>query len=206
FLLPQPLEKLLQQRPALFLEDSPDHLDAMVQAPFLWNIEDRAAGAALGIPDPEDHALDAGQDGRADAHRARLHRHVQRAADQPPGAQVRRRLADRDQLGVGRRVLPDLPPVVRAGDHAPVGNQDRRRLRDVSSMHYQTAHFADFLTFFFDALVHAKLVAPRPGLTIYGPRGTRRLFGTLLKVIPGFSRTPFPITITELVDRTIRIG
>jgi len=83
---------------------------------------------------------------------------------------------------------------------------DRHRLRHIFFTHHHTDHFADFLTFFFDAVVHAKLVAPRPGLTIYGPRGTRRLFGTLLKVIPGFSRTPFPITITELVDRTIRIG
>src|SRR2546430_10595846 len=83
---------------------------------------------------------------------------------------------------------------------------DRHRLRHIFFTHHHTDHFADFLTFFFDAVVHAKFVAPRPGLTIYGPRGTRRLFGTLLKVIPGFSRTPFPITITELVDRTIRIG
>src|SRR2546426_9821771 len=83
---------------------------------------------------------------------------------------------------------------------------DRHRLRHIFFTHHHTDHFADFLTFFFDAVVHAKFVAPRPGLTIYGPRGTRRLFGTLLKVVPGFSRTPFPITITELVDRTIRIG
>src|SRR2546426_12470538 len=83
---------------------------------------------------------------------------------------------------------------------------DRHRLRHIFFPHHHTDHFADFLTFFFDAVVHAKLVAPRPGLTIYGPRGTRRLFGTLLKVVPGFSRTPFPITITELMDRTIRIG
>src|SRR3989442_15985 len=83
---------------------------------------------------------------------------------------------------------------------------DRHRLRHIFFTHHHTDHFADFLTFFFDAVVHAKFVAPRPGLTIYGPRGTRRLFGTLLKVIPGFSRAPFPITITELVNRTIRIG
>src|SRR2546422_10777062 len=83
---------------------------------------------------------------------------------------------------------------------------DRHRLRHIFFTPHHTDHFADFLTFFFDAVVHAKFVAPRPGLTIYGPRGTRRLFGTLLKVVPGFSRAPFPITITELVDRTIRIG
>ena len=58
---------------------------------------------------------------------------------------------------------------------------DRHRLRHIFFTHYHTDHFADFLTFFFDAVVHAKFVAPRPGLTIYGPRGTRRLFGTLLR-------------------------
>src|SRR5437899_11501746 len=83
---------------------------------------------------------------------------------------------------------------------------DRHRLRHVFFTHYHTDHFADFLTFFFDAVVHAKFVALRPGLTIYGPRGTRRLFGTLVKVVPGFSTAPFPITITEPGDRTIRIG
>src|SRR3989442_13644372 len=83
---------------------------------------------------------------------------------------------------------------------------DRHRVRHLFVTHHHTDHFADFLPFFFDAVFHAKFVAPRPGLTIYGPRGTRRLFGTLLKVIPGFSRAPFPITITELVNRTIRIG
>src|SRR3989475_966822 len=35
---------------------------------------------------------------------------------------------------------------------------------------------------------------------------TRRLFGTLVKVVPGFSTAPFPITITEPGDRTVRIG
>src|SRR2546426_43482 len=56
---------------------------------------------------------------------------------------------------------------------------DRQRLRHIFFTHHHTDHFADFLTFFFDAVVHAKFVAPRPGLTIYGPRGTRRLFATL---------------------------
>ena len=83
---------------------------------------------------------------------------------------------------------------------------DRHRLRHLFITHHHTDHFADFLPFFFDAVFHAKFVAPRPGLTIYGPRGTRRLFGTLVKVVPGFSTAPFPITITEPGDRTIRIG
>ncbi len=83
---------------------------------------------------------------------------------------------------------------------------DRHRVQHLFITHHHTDHFADFLPFFFDAVFHAKYVAPRPGLTIYGPRGTRRLFGTLVKVVPGFSTAPFPITITEPGDRTIRIG
>src|SRR3989442_6293693 len=82
----------------------------------------------------------------------------------------------------------------------------RLRVQHLFITHHHTDHFADFLPFFFDAVFHAKFVAPRPGLTIYGPRGTRRLFGTLVKVVPGFSTAPFPITITEPGDRTVRIG
>jgi ribonuclease BN (tRNA processing enzyme) len=83
---------------------------------------------------------------------------------------------------------------------------DRHRLRHLFITHHHTDHFADFFTFFFDALFHAKFVAPRPALTIYGPRGTRRLFGALLKVMPGFSSAPFRVTINELTDRAITLG
>jgi len=83
---------------------------------------------------------------------------------------------------------------------------DRHRLQHLFLTHHHTDHFADFFTFFFDALYHANYVAPRPALTIYGPRGTRRLFGSLLKAMPGFASAPFPVTVTELTDRTIRLG
>ena len=83
---------------------------------------------------------------------------------------------------------------------------DRHRLRHLFISHHHMDHFADFFTFFFDAAFHAKFIAPRPALTIYGPRGTRRLFGTIVKAMPGFSSAPFRVTITELTDRTIRLG
>lgn len=83
---------------------------------------------------------------------------------------------------------------------------DRHCLQHLFITHHHTDHFADFFTFFFDAVFHAKLIAPRPALTIYGPRGTRRLFGSLLKAIPGFSSAPFRVTVKELTDRTIRLG
>ncbi len=83
---------------------------------------------------------------------------------------------------------------------------DRHRLQHLFITHHHTDHFADFFTFFFDALFHATFVASRPALTIYGPRGTRRLFGSLLKTMPGFASAPFRVTVTELTDRTIRLG
>ena len=83
---------------------------------------------------------------------------------------------------------------------------DRHRLRHLFITHHHTDHFADFFTFFFDAVFHAKLVAPRPSLTIYGPRGTRRLFGALLKAMPGFASAPFRVAVRELTDRTITLG
>src|SRR5437870_12779353 len=62
---------------------------------------------------------------------------------------------------------------------------DRHRLRHVFFTHYHTAHSADFLTFFFDAVVHAKLTALQPGLTIYGPHGQHHPHGTLPNMHPG---------------------
>ncbi len=83
---------------------------------------------------------------------------------------------------------------------------DRHKLKHVFLSHHHTDHFADFLPFFFDAVFFGKHIAPRPPLTIYGPRGTKRLFNALLKEIPGFSSAPFKVTVTELTDRTITLG
>jgi ribonuclease BN (tRNA processing enzyme) len=83
---------------------------------------------------------------------------------------------------------------------------DRHRLQHLFFSHYHADHFSDFITFFFDAVIHATLVGPRPPMTIYGPKGTRRLFTTMLKEFPSFSPTPFTVTIKELTDQTIRLG
>jgi len=83
---------------------------------------------------------------------------------------------------------------------------DRRRLRHLFLTHHHMDHFADFFPFFFDAVFLAKYVTARPPLTIYGPRGTRRLFKALLQAVPGFSSAPFRVAITELTDRTITLG
>ena len=83
---------------------------------------------------------------------------------------------------------------------------DRHRLQHFFFSHYHADHFSDFITFFFDAVIHATLVGPHPPLTIYGPRGTRRLFMTILKEFPSFSPTPFAVRIKELTDQTIQLG
>jgi ribonuclease BN (tRNA processing enzyme) len=83
---------------------------------------------------------------------------------------------------------------------------DRHRLQHLFFSHYHADHFSDFITFFFDAVFHATFAATRPPLTIYGPKGTRRLFTTILKEFPSFSPAPFAVTIKELTDQTIRIG
>jgi ribonuclease BN (tRNA processing enzyme) len=83
---------------------------------------------------------------------------------------------------------------------------DRHRLQHLFFSHYHADHFSDFITFFFDAVMHAALVGPRLPMTIYGPKGTRRLFTTMLKEFPSFSPTPFTVTIKELTDQTIRLG
>lgn len=103
-----------------------------------------------------------------------------------------------------RRLLFDFGPrtlatLIRTG-------VDRHRLQYVFFSHYHADHFSDFITFFFDAVFHARFVAPRPPLTVFGPKGTRRLFGTIMKAFPGFSSAPFRVTIKDLTDQTVRLG
>jgi ribonuclease BN (tRNA processing enzyme) len=83
---------------------------------------------------------------------------------------------------------------------------DRHRLQHLFFSHFHADHFSDFITFFFDAVIHATFVGPRPPLTIYGPKGTRRLFGAILKEFPCFSPAPFAVTISEMTDETIHLG
>jgi len=83
---------------------------------------------------------------------------------------------------------------------------DRHRISHILFSHYHADHFSDFVTFFFDAVFHSKFVGPRPDLTLIGPRGTRRLFGTMLKTFPGFNAGRFRVTIKEVADRTFLLG
>lgn len=83
---------------------------------------------------------------------------------------------------------------------------DRHRIRHILFSHFHADHFADFVHFFFDAVFHSRFVGTRPDLTIIGPRGTKNLFGVMLKTFPGFSAARFKTTIREVSDRTFTIG
>ncbi len=83
---------------------------------------------------------------------------------------------------------------------------DRHRIRHIFFTHYHADHFSDFITFFFDAVYHSKFVGPRPDLSIYGPRGTKKLFGAILRTFPGFSSGRFRISLREVANRSFSIG
>lgn len=83
---------------------------------------------------------------------------------------------------------------------------DRHRITHVLFSHFHADHFSDFITFFFDAVYHSKHVGKRPDLTLIGPRGAKRLFGTILDVFPGFKSAEFRVTVREVADRGFAIG
>ena len=83
---------------------------------------------------------------------------------------------------------------------------NRHKIRHILFSHFHADHFADFVHFFFDAVFHSKFVGARPDLTIIGPRGTKKLFGVILKNFPGFNAAQFKTTIREVADQTFSIG
>jgi ribonuclease BN (tRNA processing enzyme) len=83
---------------------------------------------------------------------------------------------------------------------------NRHAIRHILFSHFHADHFADFVHFFFDAVFHSKFVGKRPDLMIIGPRGTKKLFGVMLKNFPGFSTAQFKTAIREVNDRTFMLG
>ena len=83
---------------------------------------------------------------------------------------------------------------------------NRHRIRHILFSHFHADHFADFVHFFFDAVFYSRFIGKRPDLTIIGPRGTRKLFGIMLKNFPGFNAARFKTTIREVRDQTFTIG
>ncbi len=84
---------------------------------------------------------------------------------------------------------------------------NRHRITHVLISHFHADHFSDFITFFFDAVIYTKHGGgQRPDLTVIGPRGTRRLLGTIMTTFPSFSSPPFGVTFREVADRSFTIG
>jgi len=108
-------------------------------------------------------------------------------------------LVETDQpllLDFGPRTLTNL---IRSGT-------DRHRIRYLLFSHFHADHFSDFITFFFDAVYYSRFIGRRPDLTIIGPRGTRRLFGAMLRTFPGFRAARFRVRLREVADRSFRVG
>lgn len=83
---------------------------------------------------------------------------------------------------------------------------NRHHIEYILFTHYHSDHFADFIPFFFDAVFYSNYLGKRPDLTIIGPRGTRRLFQTLIDILPGFKKARFETRFKEVSDRSFRIG
>jgi len=83
---------------------------------------------------------------------------------------------------------------------------NRHRIQYLLFTHYHADHFSDFITFFFDAVCHARYVRNRPDLTVIGPKGTKKLFGSIFKTFPAFDKPPFRVTLKEVEARTFTIG
>lgn len=86
------------------------------------------------------------------------------------------------------------------------GGVQRHRIQHILFSHYHADHFSDFIPFFFDAVFHSRFVGPRPALCLYGPRGTTRLFRTILNTFPGFRAGRFRVALREVGDRSFAIG
>lgn len=83
---------------------------------------------------------------------------------------------------------------------------DRHRITHLLFSHFHADHFSDFITFYFDAIIHSKLVRQRPDLTLIGPRGSRKIFTSIIKTFPVFRDAPFATRMEEVGDETFALG
>ncbi len=84
---------------------------------------------------------------------------------------------------------------------------NRHTITHILFSHFHADHFSDFITFFFDAVFFSKReIGRRPDLTVIGPRGTTRLFQTMLNTFPGFASAEFRVRFREVADRKFSIG
>ncbi len=123
-------EEAAELNSGLLLEDTTDHLDAMVEAGVPQDVAHGTRGPGLRVPRREDDTIDPRLHDRTRTHRARLQGDHQRAAHQIPTVQPTPGITQSDDLGVGGRVvvafalvppLPDGAPS-RVQDHGTDGN------------------------------------------------------------------------------------
>jgi predicted enzyme related to lactoylglutathione lyase len=123
--LPARPEEVGQQGRALLRQQASRHGGAVVEPRLRKDVEDRAGRTRLRVGRAEDDARHAREHDRAGAHRARLERDVEHRVEHAPGAEHAAGLAQRDELGVCRRVLTQLALVVGGGDDLAVAHDDR---------------------------------------------------------------------------------
>ncbi|HHZ83678.1 MAG TPA: MBL fold metallo-hydrolase [Nitrospirales bacterium] len=86
---------------------------------------------------------------------------------------------------------------------------DRHNIEHLFFTHHHADHVADFIPFFFDTIITAKMSpssSTRNALNIFGPTGTRRMFGSIFRTFPSFTPATFPIHIQNLGETSLLIG
>lgn len=83
---------------------------------------------------------------------------------------------------------------------------DRHGLTHLLFSHFHADHFSDVITYLFDEIYYSRHIAPRPDLTLIGPRGTRALFETIVRTFPSFDKAAFRLRVREIGDRPFWIG
>ena len=96
----------------------------MVEGGLGEDVEDAAGGPGLRVGGAEDDLGDSGENDRPGAHRAGLERHVEGGARQAPAAERLGGGADREDLGVGRRIAAQLALVAGGGEQLAVAGDD----------------------------------------------------------------------------------
>ena len=88
-------------------------------------------------------------------------------------------------------------------------NVDRHVIEHLLFTHHHADHVADFIPFFFDTVITAKMTpssSARKGLNIFGPTGTKRMFGNIFRTFPSFAPAPFPVHVRNLGETSFTIG
>src|SRR6266480_2624741 len=119
------LKEFLNQSRAFLGKDAGADFRSMIEPRMTKQITDRAGHARLFVPCAEHDALHARQQDGTRTHRARLEGHVYRAIIESPAIELRRRLANCQELGVGSGILISNGPVCGGGKDRPIAHDDR---------------------------------------------------------------------------------